>query len=48
MQWEISTQIEIIDYVKTHERGKEMVKALRDLALREGVSNIGIEIPPLQ
>ena len=48
MQWEIDTQIEIIEYVKSHERGKAMVKALRDLALREGVSNIGIEIPPLQ
>lgn len=48
MQWEIATQVEIIEYVKSHERGKTMVKALRDLALREGVSNIGIEIPPLQ
>lgn len=48
MQWEISTQTEILDYVKNHERSKETVKALRDLALQEGMSNIGIEIPPLQ
>ena len=44
MQWEISTQQELLEYVKTHERNKSTVKALKEMALQEGISNIGLEI----
>lgn len=44
MQWEISTQQELLEYIKTQERSKETVKALKTKALEEGISNLGLEI----
>lgn len=44
MQWEVSTQQELLAYIKSHERSKETVKTLRAMALEEGISNIGLEI----
>ncbi|WP_268410316.1 YjaG family protein [Alteromonas sp. a30] len=44
MQWEISTQQEVLDFVKTHDRNKESVRALRALVREEGMSNIGLDM----
>lgn len=44
MQWEISTQQEVLEFINSHERNKDTVKQLRKLVLEEGISNIGIEI----
>lgn len=44
MQWEITTQQEVLEFINSHERNKDTVKQLRRLVLDEGISNIGIEI----
>ena len=43
MQWEIATQKELLDLLRTANRSKETVSQLKTLVRQEGISNIGIE-----
>ena len=44
MQWEISLQQELLVLIDASPKNSQTCKTLRELALREGMSNIGIEI----
>lgn len=44
MQWEIMFQQELLEMITQGITGAETVKQLKQLALQEGISNIGIEI----
>ncbi|MDF2177814.1 YjaG family protein [Aliiglaciecola sp. CAU 1673] len=44
MQWEVAFQNELLDRVTEAKRGPELTAALKQMALEEGISNIGLEI----
>jgi len=44
MQWEISLQQELLVLINNSPKNSQTCKSLKELALREGMSNIGIEI----
>jgi uncharacterized protein YjaG (DUF416 family) len=44
MQWEKATQNELFDFIKEAPENKESCQQLKNLALEEGLSNLGIEI----
>lgn len=44
MQWEIATQNELFDYLTTASENKASCLKAKDMALEEGLSNLGIEI----
>lgn len=44
MQWEVAFQNALLDKLSDARRRPELVSALRDMALAEGMSNIGLEI----
>lgn len=44
MQWEIETQQELFMSVKISKENKQTCKQLKEMALSEGMSNLGIEI----
>ncbi|MCV2885646.1 YjaG family protein [Aestuariibacter sp. AA17] len=43
MQWEIGFQNALLDFLSTAKRNTDSVKALREMATVDGISNIGIE-----
>lgn len=44
MQWEKEMQNELFDFIKTAPENNETCKALKNIALEEGLSNLGIEL----
>jgi len=44
MQWEISLQQELLALIDSSPKNSQTCKTLKELALREGMSNIGIEV----
>jgi uncharacterized protein YjaG (DUF416 family) len=44
MQWEISLQQELLVLINSSPKDSQACKRLKDLARRDGMSNIGIEI----
>lgn len=44
MQWEIATQNELFDFLKTAPENKKTCQSAKQMVLEEGLSNLGIEI----
>ncbi len=44
IQWEISTQNELFDFLKTAPENKATIHTLKQMVLEQGISNLGIEI----
>ncbi|MGJ8692866.1 MAG: YjaG family protein [Thalassotalea sp.] len=44
MQWELATQNEVFDFIKSHDENKKTCQLAKALVLEEGMSNLGIEL----